>query len=766
MLVVLALTAAAVLMRRRRTAGLLAAALIVSGGIVVLTPPQQAVAAGPSQVSQPGPGPIPTHTWGAPADGRVVVAAPTGLWDEGTQTSDMGGLFTVPLDCETPGCHTRLTSDPSDSFPAVSPTGMQVAFVRAGETDPSAFSPNTYLWVLDLRTGESRRLTFPTVVDGRIYSATASHPAWAPDEQGLVFELDGDLAMVDMATDTVTPVPGAGGAVASYLCNVGGLTDQAVRRAPSFSPDGTRLYFTRGEAGGLGTGGFCFAQDAGMLFVAPVNDLTAEAPLDAALRGITAVDAAPDGTRLVLAQQQGFEESVWVADATTGARVQTVDDRSDHVARWTGDGEAIAMRGELRKPDGEALYTYDDCNYWDPGLGQMVDLNCYYPRVNAEHADPQCSPGNCLSGIALRGDVPGSFTGLISASGALTGDLVGRYLFAKTEPGAHTVTVGLAGGIVVGVTCDDADSTVAGRTITYNVSESEIVTCTVEVNLANDRDGDDIPDEIDICPDDPTNLCIDSDGDGIPDLLDPCPDDPTNTCGEEEPDETTCRSFTVVSTASYFGSNLDARRLTVDGSVCQTGAVTELRSVGAISEDVQSPTVAAVSNFWFELEPAGPAKIELFGTTGAAVTMPHDICMLPLPPGLGKVLGPAIKFVFGKIARFAPERLILKAASTWIDLYMRGIAQVTGGVGFSPMFVDRIEQLRGSIQSKLEQLLATSVGGGLEGLEALGAALCIDMQAWDPLIGLTADGDHVDYDYQEVGLLLQGRISLATNAEG
>ncbi|AQP45552.1 hypothetical protein RPIT_12670 [Tessaracoccus flavus] len=761
------LTGIAVVARRRRAAGFLAAAMIVSGGIVVLTPPQQAVAAPPPQVSVPGPGPIPTHTWGTPADGRVVVAAETGEWDEETETSAVGGLFTVPLDCETAGCHTRLTSDPTDSFPAVSPTGMQVAFVRAGETAAYAPTPNTYLWVLDLRTGETRRVTFPQVVDGTTYSATARHPAWSPDEQRLVFEWNGDLAIVDMATDQVQPVPGSGAAVTSYLCNVGGLTDQAVRRTPSFSADGAKLYYTRGEAGGLGTGGFCFARDAGMLFAAPVNDLTAEAPVDAALRGITAVDVSPDGTQLVLAQEQGFEGSVWIADATTGARVATVDSRFDRVARWTGDGEAIAMGRELLKPDGEALYTYDDCNYYDRDLGQMVNANCYYPRVNAEHADPQCSPGNCLSGIALRSDVPNSFTGLVSASGALSGDLVGSYLFAKAEPGTHTVTVGLAGGIVASITCDDSDSTVTGRTITYKVAESEIVTCVVEVNLANDRDGDDIPDEIDICPDDPTNLCIDSDGDGIPDIDDPCPDDPTNTCDEEEePDETTCRSFTVVSTASYFGSTIDARRLTVDGSVCKTGATTELRSVGAISEDVQSPTVAAVTNFWFELDAAGPAKIEKFGTTGASVTMPHDICMLPLPPGLGKVLGPAVKFVFGKIARFAPERLILKAAATWTDLYFRGIAQVTGGVGFSPLFVDRIEQLRGSIKSKFEQLLTTATGGGLELLERFEVALCFDMEAWAPMVGIVADGDHVDYEYQEVGLLLQGRITLATNAEG
>lgn len=673
------------LLRRRRAAGLLVAALIVSSGIIVLAPSPEAAAA-PPQVSPPGPGPIPTQPWGLKADGRVIVAASTGEWDEETETSSVGGLFSVPLDCDTPACHTRLTSNPSDAFPAVSPTGMQVAFVRAGETQEWAPFANTYLWVLDLRTGQERRLTHASIEDDVIVTTQASHPAWSPDEQRIVFERDGALVMDDLATDRAQPVSGSEAAVGSYICNVGGLVDRTHRGTPSFSADGAKLYYTRGEASADGSGGFCFAWDAGMLFVAPVNDLTAETPVDAALRGITAVDVSPDGTQLLLAQQQGFEGSVWIADAATGAKLHTVDDRSGRLARWTGTGQAIASRLDLLKPDGQPLYGYDDCNYWDPATQSMVNLHCYYPNVNAQHADPQCSPGNCLSGIALRSDVPNLFEGLISASGALTGDLVGSYLFAKARPGTHSVTVALTGGVVASITCDDGDSSVSGRTITYRVQESEIVTCTVEVNLANDRDGDDIPDDIDICPDDPTNLCTDSDGDGIRDVDDPCPADPANTCDEEEePDTTVCRGFAVGVTASYFGTGIDAQRLTVDGSVCQTGATSELRSVGATAENVMSPVTAAIVELWFDVAPADKkADIELLGKTGAIVSMPFDICFLPLPPGIGKLLGKGLKPLLGLVARFAPERLVLTAASTWIHLYFKGVEQITGSVGFSP----------------------------------------------------------------------------------
>lgn len=169
---------------------------------------------------------------------------------------------------------------------------------------------------------------------------------------------------------------------------------------------------------------------------------------------------------------------MWIADAATGAKLHTVDDRSGRLARWTGTGQAIVSRLDLLKPDGQPLYGYDDCNYWDPATQSMVNLHCYYPNVNAQHADPQCSPGNCLSGIALRSDVPNLFEGLISASGALTGDLVGSYLFAKARPGTHGVTLALTGGVDASITCDDGDSSVSGRTTTYRVQESEIVTCT------------------------------------------------------------------------------------------------------------------------------------------------------------------------------------------------------------------------------------------------------------------------------------------------
>jgi len=66
----------------------------------------------------------------------------------------------------------RLTTDPSDTVPAWSPDGKQVAFI-------SARSGNWELYVIDAAGGKERRLT-----DNR---ATDVAPAWSPDGKQLAF---------------------------------------------------------------------------------------------------------------------------------------------------------------------------------------------------------------------------------------------------------------------------------------------------------------------------------------------------------------------------------------------------------------------------------------------------------------------------------------------------------------------------------------------------------------------------------------------------
>ncbi len=114
----------------------------------------------------------------------------------------------------------RLTHSRRATSPAFAPDGRRLAFIASeGGT--------TNLYVLDLATGEERRLTAFT---GDVQLAGAR---WHPSGEQIAFArfaADGtrDVAVLDLATGAVTPV-------------TNGTADD---RGPVWSPDGTRLAYT------------------------------------------------------------------------------------------------------------------------------------------------------------------------------------------------------------------------------------------------------------------------------------------------------------------------------------------------------------------------------------------------------------------------------------------------------------------------------------------------------------------------------------------
>jgi len=66
----------------------------------------------------------------------------------------------------------RLTTDPSDTAPAWSPDGTQVAFASARDGNWEAY-------LIDIATGQERRLTNNTAID--------TAPAWSPDGKQIAF---------------------------------------------------------------------------------------------------------------------------------------------------------------------------------------------------------------------------------------------------------------------------------------------------------------------------------------------------------------------------------------------------------------------------------------------------------------------------------------------------------------------------------------------------------------------------------------------------
>ena len=111
-----------------------------------------------------------------------------------------------------------LTSGPMD--PAVSPDGTLVAFAARG-----------WLWLLDLSSGEARRLTNSAGIDAR--------PAWSPDGRNLAFVRDDGKGTRIVRIEIET-------AEERLL-----VDEPAIDLDPAFSADGRVLFYSSAVAGDL-----------------------------------------------------------------------------------------------------------------------------------------------------------------------------------------------------------------------------------------------------------------------------------------------------------------------------------------------------------------------------------------------------------------------------------------------------------------------------------------------------------------------------------
>lgn len=108
--------------------------------------------------------------------------------------------------------------------PVFSPDGTQVLYVRERwELDEEGFPypAEGQLWVVDVRTGSQRQLTFDDTIKG----ATAD---WSPDGRQIAYAADGDIWIMD-----------ADGGGQRNLTQT-----ETVEFGAAFSPDGTQIAFT------------------------------------------------------------------------------------------------------------------------------------------------------------------------------------------------------------------------------------------------------------------------------------------------------------------------------------------------------------------------------------------------------------------------------------------------------------------------------------------------------------------------------------------
>jgi hypothetical protein len=125
---------------------------------------------------------------------------------------------------------TRVVQNPSqESFAAWSPDGTKIAFLSNRDTPPGTWQNEIY--ILDLATGTQTRLTHNALYDGQL--------DWSPDGKWIVVARGGDasdLIRVDAATGAETNLT---------------ATDTIDEDAPSWSPDSSRIVFSRGPTLGF-----------------------------------------------------------------------------------------------------------------------------------------------------------------------------------------------------------------------------------------------------------------------------------------------------------------------------------------------------------------------------------------------------------------------------------------------------------------------------------------------------------------------------------
>jgi Tol biopolymer transport system component len=132
--------------------------------------------------------------------------------------SDRDGLRGVYV-AEADGSHVRRVSGPGyAAVPTWSPDGHRLAFLRAEEDKPRVWN----LWLLDLASGEMKRLTDHPV--GQVWGGS-----WFPDGRRIAYSHEDRLLLLDLES----------GQAVGYASPVKG---QLVR-TPAVSPDGRWIIF-------------------------------------------------------------------------------------------------------------------------------------------------------------------------------------------------------------------------------------------------------------------------------------------------------------------------------------------------------------------------------------------------------------------------------------------------------------------------------------------------------------------------------------------
>jgi Tol biopolymer transport system component/tRNA A-37 threonylcarbamoyl transferase component Bud32 len=192
----------------------------------------------------------------------------------------------------------------------ISPAGSDIAYVAEGADG------NVDIWLVDARGGNPIRITDDPAPD--------RHPAWFPDGSAIAFASErGEVS-------GVWKVPRLGGQSPTPILSAAG--------SPAISPDGSRVAFTRLDAGGTRR-----------IAVAPLRDTSAVTILTTASDGLWNHDSpawSPDGRTICYSTQT----DLWTVDAAGGKPQRlTKEGEADFEPAWSADGRWVyftSMRGQ------------------------------------------------------------------------------------------------------------------------------------------------------------------------------------------------------------------------------------------------------------------------------------------------------------------------------------------------------------------------------------------------------------------------------------
>lgn len=277
-----------------------------------------------------------------------------------------GSIYLADL---TGGAPRKLTDGPGDSQPAPSPDGSRVAYVHKTNSD----QPGGELWVLDVGSGERRRLVDPAALVPKFEgedSTGVEAPRWSPSGERIAFlksTFGGGGFLLTAAADTGAVTAPAEPLFADFgyawspdgkriawvggrsdvspvdvsVLTVGGESTPLVKGtnafAVTFDADGRAILFTNGDANGSLFATTPFAFRAGGIYA--VDPPNGPAALLTGTGQYADIQALPGGA-------VGFSE--WSADQQTRS-IQILErpGKTLMIAGTPGDAPAPSWRGDM-----------------------------------------------------------------------------------------------------------------------------------------------------------------------------------------------------------------------------------------------------------------------------------------------------------------------------------------------------------------------------------------------------------------------------------